>query len=72
MRAADAEARGLSHGATVRVATAHGVVEAELQVSDDVAPGVVVIPEGLSWAVPVPALLGGRPSVPVTVSAAER
>ncbi|MCF8035066.1 MAG: molybdopterin-dependent oxidoreductase [Desulfarculaceae bacterium] len=42
----DAEAMGLSDGQTVRVSTAAGSGEGELQVSQAIRPGMVLIPHG--------------------------
>jgi anaerobic selenocysteine-containing dehydrogenase len=40
------DAGSLSSGARVRVKSAHGSVDAELAVSDSIAPGVVSLPHG--------------------------
>ncbi len=42
----DAAARGLSHGAEVRIRSRVGEVVAPLHVSDDIMPGVVSLPHG--------------------------
>jgi len=42
----DAAARGITDGQTVRVVSAQGELAAQAQVSEDVAPGVVVCPMG--------------------------
>ncbi|MBX3248926.1 MAG: molybdopterin oxidoreductase family protein [Myxococcales bacterium] len=46
MHPSDAEARGLASGDRVRVASRVGEVEAPLEVSDEVMPGVVSLPHG--------------------------
>jgi len=46
MHPQDASARGLRHGERVRVASHAGVVEAPLEVSDEMRPGVVSLPHG--------------------------
>jgi anaerobic selenocysteine-containing dehydrogenase len=43
---ADAESRGIRNGQRVRVFNGRGEIHAEARVTDDVAPGVVVIPMG--------------------------
>ena len=42
----DASARGLADGERVRVASRVGAVEAPLELSDDMRPGVVSLPHG--------------------------
>jgi anaerobic selenocysteine-containing dehydrogenase len=46
MHPEDARARGLEDGAWVRVSSRVGVVEAPLEVSDELMPGVVSLPHG--------------------------
>ena len=46
MNPADAEARGLLSGQRVRLASSVGSVEVELEVVDDMMPGVVSLPHG--------------------------
>ena len=46
MHPADAAARGLKHGERVRVTSRAGVVEAPLELSDEMRPGVVSLPHG--------------------------
>ena len=46
MHPQDASARGLSDGECVRVASRAGVVEAPLELSDEMRPGVVSLPHG--------------------------
>jgi anaerobic selenocysteine-containing dehydrogenase len=46
MHPADAAARGLADGARVRLESRVGAVEAPLEVSDEVMPGVVSLPHG--------------------------
>ncbi len=46
----DADARGLRHGALVRIESRVGAVEGELDVSDEVMPGVVSLPHGWGHA----------------------
>jgi anaerobic selenocysteine-containing dehydrogenase len=48
----DAEARGLTHGQTVRVTSAVGSIEVPLEVSDEMRPGVVSIPHGFGHTRP--------------------
>jgi anaerobic selenocysteine-containing dehydrogenase len=42
----DARARGLTDGGRARVASAVGAVEAPVEISDEVRPGVVSLPHG--------------------------
>jgi anaerobic selenocysteine-containing dehydrogenase len=51
MAQADATARGLSDGQSVRVRNAQGAIPAMLRVTDAVAPGVVALP-GKWWSLP--------------------
>jgi anaerobic selenocysteine-containing dehydrogenase len=46
MHPADAAARSLSDGSTVRISARVGAVDAELAVSDEMMPGVVSLPHG--------------------------
>jgi anaerobic selenocysteine-containing dehydrogenase len=46
MHPADASARGLAEGAMVRVASRVGAVDAELELTDTMMPGVVSLPHG--------------------------
>ena len=46
MHPRDAERRGLATGAVVRLASRVGAVEAELEVSEEMMPGVVSLPHG--------------------------
>lgn len=46
MHPADAAARGLADGQTVRVSTATGALEVLLEVTDEVVPGSVCYPHG--------------------------
>jgi anaerobic selenocysteine-containing dehydrogenase len=46
MHPADAQRRGLQDGAPVTVRSRVGAVDVELQVSDEIAPGVVCLPHG--------------------------
>lgn len=46
MHPEDAAARGLEHGADVEIASAVGKVVAPLEVTDEIAPGVVSLPHG--------------------------
>jgi anaerobic selenocysteine-containing dehydrogenase len=57
----DAKARGLADGSRARVRSAAGEVEAPVEISDEVAPGVVCLPHG--WG-------HGRPGTRQSVSAA--
>jgi anaerobic selenocysteine-containing dehydrogenase len=50
MHPEDAKARGLSSGARVRVASRTGEVEAPLELSDEIARGVVSLPHGWGHA----------------------
>jgi anaerobic selenocysteine-containing dehydrogenase len=52
MHPGDASARGLTSGARVRVRSRVGEVEVPLEVSDEVAPGVVSLPHGWGHAKP--------------------
>jgi anaerobic selenocysteine-containing dehydrogenase len=52
MHPGDASARGLTSGARVRLRSRVGEVEVPLEVSDDVAPGVVSLPHGWGHAKP--------------------
>lgn len=52
MNPADLAARGLTDGALVRVASATGEVEVEVEASDDMMPGVVSLPHGYGHALP--------------------
>jgi anaerobic selenocysteine-containing dehydrogenase len=57
----DAAARGIADGATVRLTSRAGSVEAPAEVSDEVMPGVVSLPHGFGHA---------RPGTGTTVAAA--
>jgi anaerobic selenocysteine-containing dehydrogenase len=46
MHPADANARGLASGAQVRVRSVRGEVTVALEVTDEMAPGVVSLPHG--------------------------
>ncbi|WP_323793150.1 molybdopterin-containing oxidoreductase family protein [Nocardioides sp.] len=46
----DAAARGIADGATIEVSSATGAVEVTVSLTDDVAPGVVVVPHGWGHA----------------------
>ena len=48
----DAEARGLTDGATARVRSARGFVDVRAEISDEVMPGVVSLPHGYGHAGP--------------------
>jgi len=52
MHPSDAAARGLSDGDPVRVRSRVGAVEVELQLTEDIAPGVVSLPHGWGHARP--------------------
>jgi anaerobic selenocysteine-containing dehydrogenase len=52
MHPGDASARGLTSGARVRLRSRVGEVEVPLEVSDEVAPGVVSLPHGWGHAKP--------------------
>ena len=56
---ADAAARGIADGATVRVFNDRGSFRCRAQVSDDARPGVVVAPMGW-WARDYPDGVGGQ------------
>ncbi|MEM9494184.1 MAG: molybdopterin dinucleotide binding domain-containing protein, partial [Myxococcota bacterium] len=56
----DASARGLHSGDRARIASAVGAIEAAVEVSDEVMPGVVSLPHG--WG-------HGRPGTQLTVAA---
>ncbi len=69
----DAERLGLSDGQTVRVTTAAGSETGELEVSDQVRPGMVLIPHGFGlvydgkvYGLNVNRLTGGRHRDPLT------
>jgi len=65
MHPADADARGLADGQRVRIASRVGAVEAPLEVSDEMRPGVVSLPHGWGHARPGTrlAVAGARPGV---------
>lgn len=42
----DAAAANLSDGATVRITSAYGAIETEVQITDEMSPGTVAIPHG--------------------------
>jgi anaerobic selenocysteine-containing dehydrogenase len=46
MHPGDAAARALDHGARVRVRSRVGVIETDLEVTDEVMPGAVSLPHG--------------------------
>jgi anaerobic selenocysteine-containing dehydrogenase len=46
MHPADAAARGLSEGATAKVASARGTIELPVEITDAMKPGVVSVPHG--------------------------
>jgi anaerobic selenocysteine-containing dehydrogenase len=50
MHPADAAARGVLDGATIEVSSPTGAVEVPVSLTDDVAPGVVVVPHGWGHA----------------------
>jgi anaerobic selenocysteine-containing dehydrogenase len=52
----DAAARGIKHGEVVTVTSAAGAVEVEVEVTDDVMPGVVSLPHGWGHDAPGAAL----------------
>jgi anaerobic selenocysteine-containing dehydrogenase len=61
MHPEDAHARGLSHGDQVRIRSRVGAVDAPLELTEDVMPGVVSLPHGFGH---------GRPGVRLRVAAA--
>jgi anaerobic selenocysteine-containing dehydrogenase len=60
MHPADAEARGLAAGTRVRISSRVGAVEAAVELTDDIMPGVVSLPHG--WG-------HGRAGATLTVAA---
>jgi anaerobic selenocysteine-containing dehydrogenase len=60
MHPGDAQARGLASGMRVRLRSRVGVVDVPLEVSDDMAPGVVSLPHGWGHAKPGVALRVAR------------
>lgn len=64
LNSADAEARGIVDGATVRLWNARGACLATARISPDTAPGVAVLPTG-AWFTPVPdgPEISGNPNV---------
>jgi formate dehydrogenase len=42
----DAEAAGIADGDRVRIASAHGEIETEALITDEVSPGTVAVPHG--------------------------
>jgi anaerobic selenocysteine-containing dehydrogenase len=65
MHPRDADARGLRHGQRVRIASRAGAVEAPLELSDEMRPGVVCLPHGWGHHRPGARLTvaGARPGV---------
>ena len=64
---ADAAARGVEDGATVRVYNAAGEIQLPLRVDGDLRPGVVTIPKGL-WCRALPGGMTANALVPDTLS----
>ena len=64
---ADAAARGVEDGATVRVYNAAGEIRLPLRVDGDLRPGVVTIPKGL-WCRALPGGMTANALVPDTLS----